>query len=344
MFRKLTHLRYKVFSNNISKWRKFNSFYFKIDNNFLTYILNMIVAFGYYENTERYEKQNGRFPNYLSPVSFTEKMQHRKIFDHNPLFLIFCDKIAVRDYVKQRCPEILLPELYWTGDDPEAIPFKKLRPPYIIKPNNRSGRLYRVLSSADVDEQEITKLCREWLSAPPHGKYKAEWAYQKIPNQLLIEEYINVHDKSHNMIDIKFYIFNNKVELIDYSPELLDKYTKTFYDRDWRRLPFAKVGKNGEFTPTLPFAPTPSRLKEMITFAKLLADDIDHLRVDFYYIEDKIYCGELTPYHRAGVGFICREDACCNPFPPTDIDEEYGEAWELPSIGWPTKISRALWG
>ena len=47
----------------------------------------------------RYRYDFGRFPNVLSPQTFNEKVQARKLFDRRPLFALWADKMAVRDWV-----------------------------------------------------------------------------------------------------------------------------------------------------------------------------------------------------------------------------------------------------
>ena len=99
----------------------------------------------------------------MHPVRYTEKMQWRKLFDLNPLYSILCDKVAVRDFVTERIgPEVLIP-LLWVGDDPDAIPFDTLEPPYIIKSNHGTGHTIVVQSRASLDERAVRETARSWL-------------------------------------------------------------------------------------------------------------------------------------------------------------------------------------
>ena len=45
---------------------------------------------------------NGRKPRLLRPRRFTEKMQWRKLFDLDPIYTVFCDKVATREFVAGR--------------------------------------------------------------------------------------------------------------------------------------------------------------------------------------------------------------------------------------------------
>ena len=47
-------------------------------------------------------KSLGYTPNLSSPNTFNEKVLHRMLFDRRPILTTFADKLAVRDYVKQK--------------------------------------------------------------------------------------------------------------------------------------------------------------------------------------------------------------------------------------------------
>ena len=73
------------------------------------------------------------------PRRYTEKMQWRKLFDLDPMYLVFCDKVAVREYVAERVGADAVVPILWLGGDPDALPFAALKPPYIIKCSHGSG-------------------------------------------------------------------------------------------------------------------------------------------------------------------------------------------------------------
>src|ERR1700724_1106290 len=52
------------------------------------------------------------------PRRFTEKMQWRKLFDLDPIYAVFCDKVATREYVAQRVGSDALVPMLWLGRDP----------------------------------------------------------------------------------------------------------------------------------------------------------------------------------------------------------------------------------
>jgi tetratricopeptide (TPR) repeat protein len=61
-------------------------------------------------------KYHKRLPDICDPKLFNDKVLHRKLFDRRPIHTQFSDKLAVRQYVKDRIGEQYLPELYHLVD------------------------------------------------------------------------------------------------------------------------------------------------------------------------------------------------------------------------------------
>ena len=57
----------------------------------------------------------------------------------------------------------------------------------------------------------------------------------------------------------------------------------------------------------------------MRELAETLSKGLRHVRVDFYYVEGKIYFGEITFYHNAGLV----------PFSPEEWDLKLGEMLDI---------------
>ena len=87
----------------------------------------------------RYNHHMGRRPRLFRPRRFSEKMQWRKLFDLDPIYAVFSDKVATREYVAQRVGSDAVVPMLWLGNDPAALPLETLRPPYIIKCSHGSG-------------------------------------------------------------------------------------------------------------------------------------------------------------------------------------------------------------
>jgi hypothetical protein len=60
----------------------------------------------------------------------------------------------------------------------------------------------------------------------------------------------------------------------------------------------------------------------MIKLAKILAEGFPFVRVDFYYVNDRIIFGELTFFPLSGMG----------KFTPDEWDYKLGELLQLPEL------------
>jgi hypothetical protein len=90
-------------------------------------------------------------------------MQWRKLFDLNPIYAVITDKLAARDFIAERVGAQVLVPLLWIGDDPAAVPFDALEPPYVIKSTHASGHVLLVRTRQDVDPDKAVTTLREWL-------------------------------------------------------------------------------------------------------------------------------------------------------------------------------------
>ena len=60
--------------------------------------------------------------------------------------------------------------------------------------------------------------------------------------------------------------------------------------------------------------------KKMLEIGQHFADQMHYVRVDFYDVDGKLYCGEVTLHHGGGY----------DKFVPEEYDLEYGQLVKLP--------------
>ena len=91
--------------------------------------------------------------------------------------------------------------------------------------------------------------------------------------------------------------------------------TQAYYDMQWRLLPLGTLD--------VPYCtnllPRPPEFDTMRAMAERLAEDRDHIRVDFLISDGRVYVGDLTSYHESGM----------TRFDPDKMDVVLGEWWEL---------------
>ena len=52
----------------------------------------------------RFHRNHGYDPNLSDPRTFNEKLQWRKLYDHNPLFPVLMDKVRMPDWARRKLP------------------------------------------------------------------------------------------------------------------------------------------------------------------------------------------------------------------------------------------------
>lgn len=300
-----------------------------------TSLANSLIALRWLRNTSRYYWTFGRYPNYLRPTGLSEKMQWRKLFDRNPLFATFLDKVKVRDYVTERAPEVRLPELYWHGADLEAMPLDTVPVPCVIKPNNRSGAVIFARTRNDLDRPRILEQCRAWLDAPAHGRRYAEWGYAQVPSQVLIEEFLS--EDGADLVpptQYDFYVFGGRVKYISVSVNsgMATGNITDLYSPDWERLPLRKWTYRRRLSGYGETRPRPKNLAHMIRAAERLGAGVDHVRVDFYNLDGVLYLAEMTLYTSGGFYTWVPTSTEFNGYPPRRCDDEFGADWNLPDL------------
>jgi hypothetical protein len=268
--------------------------------------------------------QNGRAPRLLRPRRFTEKMQWRKLFDLDPIYAVFCDKVATREFVAQRIGSDALVPLLWLGRDPAALPFDTLRPPYIVKCSHGSGWNIVVRDNNPTDYDAMRAQLGRWL-ASDYGIELTEPGYSPVPRRLLVEPLLT--NQGGFIIEYKFFVFNGVARLVllrtNYGDQGHER-TQAHYDMQWRLLALRGLDEPCDTKPV----PRPPEFDTMRAIAEKLAQDRDFIRIDFLVSDGRVFVGELTAYHESGM----------TRFEPDKWDFVLGEWWQLRH-----PLSRALW-
>jgi hypothetical protein len=250
--------------------------------------------------------------NFIAPKTLSEKIQARKIFDRDPRLPLRADKVLVKDFVRSKLGERWLIPTIWSG---QKLPPREDRTwpmPFVIKINSGSGWNIFVRSEAERDWPRIERQCNDWMQYT-FGHHLGEWLYSQIEPQILVEPFI-----SHDRIlpwDYKLWVFRGKVEFIHVDTDRETQPKRSFFDRNWNRLPFA-IDLEGHPREVRDI-PRPASLELMIAGAEALAEDLPFVRVDLYEIDGQPLFGEMTFYPRSGFGH----------FDPPEFDRIIGSLW-----------------
>jgi hypothetical protein len=247
-------------------------------------------------------------PDIARPKSFNEKVIYKKLYDRNPLLSLTTDKLKVKDWVIKKLGEsINIIPTVWFGKQLD-IPTDFIDN-YIVKPNHMSGK-YHIVKNGEVDLVELSDKCDSWMSKK-WAQDREEWAYAEIDPFIMIEPLLLNEDGSVAK-DYKFHMFHGKCELVYVDSERENGIKRSCYTSDWEKLDITITGReNG------PDLECPRKFEAMLQIAEILSADFDFVRVDLYYVDDKIYFGELTHYPASGSG----------PIEPVEFDYKLGEKW-----------------
>ena len=324
---------------------------FQIEGSFSQRLANLCVGLRWNTNTTNYIRAIGKPPNYVSPKSWTDKLQWRKVFDRNPLLVTYTDKVLAREYMRQIAPEVAIPRTFWVGANPEEIPFDTFKEPYVIKPNHSSGLIIYVENPAGADRRQIISTCRHWLKET-YERGMAEWAYRKVRPQLIVEELLSYFNSDDKVTNYKFFVFSGRMRYAQFESETSEgDFFITFFDPEGKRLRIRKwlgMGLGGDEANKTPQSSdtvkAPSKFFEMKSIAERTGRDIDMVRVDLYQVGDTIYFSELTPYDGSGYSFLYRDADRLESRPPSDLNYQFGKFWELPQISLGQKIINCVVG
>ena len=253
-----------------------------------------------------------RLPNLRHPRTFTEKIAWRKLYQHNPQFPIFSDKIAVKAEIAKLIGAQHVIETLWVGGNPEDIPFDGLKPPCVIKVNHGNGGHVFIRTAQDIKRDKIVASMRAQLGFLYGYKYRL-WGYWGIPHKVMVERMIEMPGGDVPE-DYRFFTYHGRVHFIQFDRDRFRGHKQNFYDREWNLLPVRDA-----YPPTSEPVSKPENLGEMINLAERIGAQFDFVRVDLYSPPQGILFGETTFYPKAGLA----------AFIPKDWDFIFGEPWKI---------------
>ena len=251
-----------------------------------------------------YKKRTGKTLHLFHPKELNEKMQWLKIHDRNPEFSGMADKANAKKYLEKVIgSQYIIPTLgVWNSFD--DIDFAKLPNEFVLKCTHDSGSIVicRDKSSFDV------KAAKEKLNDRLSRNYfwsKREWPYKDVKPRIIGEPLLKNADGSP-LVDYKFYCYGGKPRYFMYSLGEAEHNVRNHkFDMELNSIDYKFKEKAA-----LPVSEIhlPDNIGEMISLVEKLCSGIQHIRVDLYNIDGKIYAGELTFFSGAGILNICSKE------------------------------------
>lgn len=253
--------------------------------------------------------------NLRNPQTFQEKLQWLKLYDRKPVYSQMVDKYESKKFIEARVGKSYVIPTIGIYDNVNQINFDKLPKAYIVKTTHDSASYIIVKDNKQADRKHIKSFFSKRLKRTYYYSER-EWPYKNVKPRIIIEELLS--DGSEELRDYKFYCFNGEPKFfyITSNRNGIGGLKEDFFDVDGTLMELNQKGYyNNPQIPQLP-----KNLSKMLNFSKKLAENTYHLRVDFYEVSGKLYCGELTFFD--GGGF-------CS-FVPEKYNKIFGDWIKLP--------------
>lgn len=261
-----------------------------------------------------YKKRFGKELDLKNPKTFAEKINWYKLNDRNPLMAKCADKVAVREYIEEKGYGDCLNEVYGVFDNVDDIDIDSLPNQFVIKAAHGSHMNYIVKDKKFFDWKHAKKMMKSWLRQDISWSGR-EWVYRNIPKRIIIEKFLE--DESGELKDYKFFCFNGRPMYMEcVSGRNSQNYHITFFDMNMNRIG-ASVEETSIDNKLEKLSIENNIFMKMKNIAEVLAKPFQQVRVDFYFINNKIYFGELTFFPDGGSTF----------FLPDEWNYKFAENW-----------------
>ncbi|MBP3453505.1 MAG: glycosyl transferase [Clostridia bacterium] len=264
-----------------------------------------------------YFKHFKKFINFSNPKTYNEKLQWLKLNDRQDIYTTMVDKYLVKQYVTDIIGgQYIIPTLgVW--NTAEDIDFDSLPDKFVLKWNHDSGSVIICKNKQMLDRAATIEKLNKSKSHNGYW-YAREWPYKNVNPCIIAEQYME-DSKTSELRDYKFFCFNGVAKALFVASERQKKGEEVkfdFFDMDFKHLKLRQGHPNAKICPE-----KPETFEEMKYLAEKLSKNIPQLRVDFYEVDGRVYFGELTFSHFAGMV----------PFEPKEWDETMGSWIALPN-------------
>lgn len=259
--------------------------------------------------------------NVKNPTTFTEKMQWLKLHDHNEKYHNMVDKLSVKDYVTETIGEQYVIKTLAVWDSVDNIDISRLPNQFVLKTTNGGGSTGVVIckDKKTFDLGEAKKKL-QWSANYDIYQNMGEWVYKGLKPRIIAEELLINEEPNGDIPDFKIWCFDGEPKILFYASNRFnnEKHPPYFdyYDMELKKLPIKSKGHLNSQT-VLEWFP---QFNEMKDLARKLSKGFPFIRTDFYYVNGKVFFGELTFYHDAGLV----------PFEPEYWNEKLGDLIVLP--------------
>ena len=263
-----------------------------------------------------YFAATGKFPNLKNPVGYNEKLQWLKLHGDYDKYIDYVDKIKARDIVREKIGEGYSFDLLGQWKSFDEIDFSQLPNEFVLKCNHDSGSTKLIYDKSTITGKKLKELKRFYDGRLSEDAYIAgrEPTCKGIERRIIAEKLMKDDTgESIGIKDYKFYCFNGKPEILLIVSDREADVKFDFFDMDFNHLSITR-GHPNNFN-----LHKPSNFEELKAITRKLCSEMQHVRVDLYDINGKIYFGEFTFF--PGGGFSL--------FEPDEWERKLGDMIEI---------------
>lgn len=248
--------------------------------------------------TQLYVRYRHRWPNFKHPKDLSEIVMGEIITGKINEYAPYVDKVKVRDYIEEWGLGAYLPKLYGVWENAEDIDFNSLPNKFALKTNHGCGGHLFCQDKSKFDTEQARKHIDKLLKQTFGGRQESHYS---LIHPLVYAEELLEEPGVKQPFDYKFMCCDKEVRFIFFASErgTADTGVKfSAYNLNWEKLDYMRGPEAS--TKDYP-CPPKEELQEMIHIAEQIAQRFEHVRVDLYDIQGKIYIGELTFTPEGGI-------------------------------------------
>lgn len=240
-----------------------------------------------------YRIKTGEKLHLKNPVGFNEKLNWLKLNHIHPEYTQLVDKLAVRDYIREKIGEDYLFPLLGSWDSFDDIDFDALPDKFVLKCNHDSGSVKLITDKSKMDKAALKAFFERRLAMNAYCLGR-EYPYKDVPPKMMAEAFMEAPDGG-GINDYKFFCFHGEPKLLFVATDRATDVRFDFFDMDFQHLDIVNIheqsGKEIQ---------KPSCFEEMKSLAETLSQGMEFVRIDLYEIGGRVYFGEFTFFHGGG--------------------------------------------
>lgn len=240
---------------------------------------------------EKFHRNFGVYPNLDNPVRYNEHISKILLEYYAPDAVSCVDKYEVRKYVEKKGLKNILNGFYGFYNNVKELENKisELPDKFVIKATHGCGWNYICLNKKQIDFKKLKIILNHWMKSNFYY-YQREYIYKNLKPRLICEKYLE--DESGKLIDYKVHCFKGIPQFINVIKDRNSNMVLNTYDMNWNLIDVnfsSHYPSNKEIVFEKPVI-----FEKLIEYSKILSEDFNYVRVDFYIVRNKIIFGELT--------------------------------------------------